>query len=347
MLNQLNIHNLRNIESKELLFHPNFNLLYGDNGSGKSSILEAIYLLSTGHSFRTRENSALIRHGSDTLTLFARVHDGETLSVQKSLQQPTKIQHNTMPCKRRSDLAKILPCQVFHQDIFQIIDAGPASRRMIIDWGLFHVEQSYHSLWKEYRQVIKQRSALLRQKARQADFLPWNTMLVELAHELDRLRCDYFKQWSDAFQTLLAQLSNTRCNISYYKGWDKRNSGKSLNSILDDQFTSDLQRQYTQSGAHQADILFETPPSTAKHMLSRGQQKIILIALKLAQSQLLSKPCLYLFDDVSAELDKSHLEQLAGVLNQINGQFFITAINKEVVELMAKDTNRFTFDVRP
>ncbi len=326
-LSLLNVHHLRNISAASLTLHPRYNVFYGANGSGKTSVLEAIYLLGTGHSFCTREISSLIPHGEPALTVFARMHSDESVSIQKSMNNPTQVRLNQQPCQRSSELAHFLPCQAFYQNIFQIIDEGPAIRRGLLDWGLFHVKQSYHALWKDYRRVIKQRNALLRQKASKQQFLPWNTMLVELATELDAMRTVYFQAWSTTFQTLLMQLTDTPCTIHYYKGWDKKATGKPLASILHEQFDSDLHAQYTHSGAHQADILFESAALKAKQTLSRGQQKIILIALKLAQAQLLPKQCVYLFDDIAAELDANHLKRFIRCLSQIKGQFFLTAID--------------------
>lgn len=326
-LAQLNVHDVRNIASAQLTLHPRYNVFYGANGSGKTSLLEAIYLLGTGHSFCTRETASLIRRGESAFTVFARTQTHETISIQKSNSHPTQVKLNQQPCQRSSDLAHFLPCQALHQGIFQIMDEGPSVRRSLLDWGLFHVEPSYLSIWKDYRRIIKQRNALLRQKASLQLCLPWNAMLADRAIELDRMRADYFKSWSHVFQTFVTQLTDTPCAIHYYKGWDRKGSGKDLASILLEQFGSDTQTQYTHSGAHQADILFEAGPLGGKQSLSRGQQKIILIALRLAQAHLLPKPCVYLFDDIAAELDTHHLERFFSCLSQVKGQFFLTAID--------------------
>lgn len=326
-LTELHIHQLRNILSARITLHPQRNLFSGSNGSGKTSLLESIYLLSTGYSFRTRETSPLITHGESSLTVFSRTADEDTISIQKSLLGSTQVKLNRQPCYSSSDLARFLPCQVFYQDIFQVIDAGPAVRRSLLDWGLFHVEPTYHSTWKDYRLVIKHRNALLRQKAPRINFIPWDRQLIDLAQTLDTMRMNYFSRWSLLFQNLLTQLTDIPCEINYYKGWDKKGSGRELSIILEEQFASDCQRQYTHAGAHQADIFFDLSSKKAKQLLSRGQQKIILIALKLAQANLVPIDCLYLFDDVAAELDSHHLSRLLTCLSTLNGQQFYTSID--------------------
>ncbi len=332
----LNIHHLRNISSASLSLHPHNNLFYGSNGSGKTSLLEAIYLLGTGHSFRTRETVPLVTHGAAALTVFARTADDETISIQKKISGSTHVKLNRETCYSSSALSRFLPCQVFYQDIFQVIDAGPAVRRAVLDWGLFHVEPSYHLLWKDYRLVIKHRNALLRQKAAAEYFVPWDKQLVHLALALDAMRAAYFQRWSILFQSILQQLSDVPCHIEYYKGWDRKGSGMDLSQILQDQLNLDRQRLYTHAGAHQADILFDLSSKKAKQLLSRGQQKIVLIALKLAQASLVPMDCIYLFDDIAAELDADHLSRLMLALATVKGQKFFTAID----EMSFKKYNR-------
>lgn len=327
MLSQINIHHLRNIDALYLSPHPRFNFFYGPNGSGKTSILEAIYLLGSGYSFRTRETAPLVQHGQTALTVYSKTHQQDTISIQKNLNGATLVRINQQACQRSSELAHRLPCVVFYHDLFQIIDAGPSVRRSILDWGLFHVEHSYHAIWKEYRTVLKQRNALLRQRQTKREYyLPWDKILVDLAYSIHDFRQAYFQKWSESFQDCIVKLSDLSCQIRYDKGWDRKETGKSLQVILDEQFEQDLQRQYTYAGPHQADILFESDTLKARQHLSRGQQKIILIGLKLAQAQLIPKPCVYVMDDVTIELDRKHVERLFESLTELPGQFFLTSV---------------------
>ncbi|MDI1352676.1 MAG: DNA replication/repair protein RecF [bacterium] len=327
ILADLKITYLRNLSSLHLILNPRFNFIIGPNGSGKTSILEALYLLSCGHSFRSREIAPVISHEHHALTVFARAYDESTISIQKSATQPTHIKLNNQFCSTTSQIAYALPCQFFYSDIFQIIDAGASVRRSVLDWGLFHVKPNYLTLWKEYKKILKQRNALLKIKAPYAQFIPWDKQLASIAEQLDLLRTEYFCSWQEQFAKVLSQLTPNPCTINYYKGWDKKNSGKSLMEILQDTFDSDKHKSYTQNGAHQADIFIESKDFKAKNTLSRGQQKIILIALKLAQGQLISGDCLYLFDDLAAELDNEHQQNILNYLNAHKGQYVITNIN--------------------
>lgn len=341
ILAQLQIQNLRNIESARFDFHPHLNVIVGANGSGKTSILEAIYLLGSGHSFRTREISPLIRYETDSLTVFARTNDEQSVSIRKSTSSPTVVRLNNYPCQSSSELARFLPCQVFYQDLFQVIDAGPANRRSLLDWGLFHVEQNYHPLWKDYRRALKQRNRLLKQKAVRKYVEPWNLLLDELANKLNHFRARYFANLAVEFEKLLSQLTDLQCNLHYYKGWDRKGTNRSLAAILADSYPLDLQRQYTQYGAHHADLYIEANDRAAKQNLSRGQQKIILVALKIAQTLLMPTPCVFLCDDLSSELDAHHLVRLLSLIEQTRGQFFITLIRPESLPI-SWDLNQYS-----
>ncbi len=341
----LQIHHLRNIKTAGVELHPHINIITGANGSGKTSFLEAIYLLGTGHSFRTREITPMVMQGEAALTVFARCNDEQTISLQKSLSLPTQVRLNSKPCQSSSALAHFLPCQLFYQDMFQIIDAGPSVRRAVLDWGMFHVKHSYHLLWKNYKHALKQRNCLLKQKAVPSQFTPWNNILDKYAMELHQLREAYFQELNREFQGLLAELTDIKCSLQYYKGWDKRNTGITLNELLISQYSSDLLRQYTQFGAHQADLEIHSEDFKARQFLSRGQQKIILFALKFAQVKLMSQVCIFLCDDLASELDEDHLKQLFSLISKFQGQFFITSVESrswEKLGLLTKDKQMFT-----
>lgn len=346
ILTELKIHYLRNIASTQLGLHPRFNFISGANGSGKTSVLEALYLLSCGHSFRSREIAPIISHGQSSFTVFARAAQQEMISIQKSSSKPTQIKLNNQFCLTTSQLAYALPCQIFYSDIFQIIDAGPSVRRSVLDWGLFHVKPNYLILLKEYKRVLKHRNALLKKPAPYAHFVPWDKQLSHLAEQLDRLRKDYFARWEQEFITVLSALSDLTCQINYFKGWDKKNTGKDLEQILAENFVSDKHKLYTQHGAHQADILIESNLNKAKQFLSRGQQKIILIALKLAQGNLLEHDCLYLLDDLPAELDEDHQKKILSYLSTRAGQYVITTTaNPILINSYCGSQHSFCFEI--
>lgn len=345
ILSDLKIHHLRTVSSAHLQLNPRFNFIIGPNGSGKTSILEALYLLSCGRSFRSREIAPIISFDQERLTVFAQSTNDSTISIQKAKNAPTQIKLNNQFCFATSELAYTLPCQVVYADIFQIIDASSSIRRSLLDWGLFHVKPQYLVLWKEYKRVLKQRNALLKLASNYDQFLPWDNQLALLAEQLDSMRQDYFKLWHKEFLEVIALLTSTPCKLTYYKGWDRKQTGKPLQELLFEHFSSDKQRQYTQYGAHHADLVLDSYDLKAKQILSRGQQKIILIALKLAQGRLIKQDCLYLFDDLPAELDEIHQNNLFNYLHNHPGQYIITATSQLVQEQSIPDAHKKSFTI--
>ncbi|WP_133139456.1 DNA replication/repair protein RecF [Legionella genomosp. 1] len=326
-LAELSIHHLRNFDSSHFNLHPHINIIRGVNGSGKTSFLEAIHLLSTGHSFRTRETASLVTLGQGETIVFARTSDEQTVSIKKILRGTSTARINHQPCLSASQLASFLACQIFYQTIFQIIDAGPSYRRELLDWGVFHVEHSYFQVWRDYHQALKQRNALLKQSARPELLYPWNKLMSDLAELIHQHRLRYFDRLRIQFNTRLSELTQINASVSYYKGWDKKTEGRSLESVLDSSYSSDLYRQFTQYGVHNADIVIQSEDTSlkAKSYFSRGQQKILLLALKFAQIDLLDRSCILLMDDLSSELDRIHLDNIMQYISGSPNQFFITA----------------------
>lgn len=331
ILHDLHVHNLRNLLPLRVQLHPHINLISGLNGSGKTSFLEAIYLLGNGHSFRSREIASLVTYNQPELSVFTKTADEQTISISKSLSAPTLVKINGTPCFTSSQLAYLLPTQVFYQDLFLIIDSGPAARRSVLDWGLFHVEHRYHTVWKNYRRALKQRNSLLKQRASAQHMAPWNKIMSDLADDLHAMRQGYMIHLNEKFQTILQSLSDIPCHLTYYKGWDKRQEGKSLELILQDTIETDWQRQYTHFGSHQADMLLVIDEHKARSHLSRGQQKIVLFALKFAQAELLSNHCIYLIDDIHAELDANHLAKIMDYIYHHDAQYVITTTTPQLL----------------
>lgn len=332
ILVDLKVHALRSFTTANLSFHPKINYIVGENGSGKTTILESIYLLGSGHSFKTREISPLIKHGQQQLVIYGKSADS-TLSIAKSLNMPTIVKIDGRPCTISSQLAYLLPCQVYYQDIFQIMDAGPGIRRAMLDWGMFHVKHDYLSYWKQYKQVLKQRNSLLKQKPRSEAIVPWDTQLAMVGEKIAEMRFSYIESLKVVYEKVLEKLSNIRISLKYDKGWDKRNSGQSLMESLAFNQEKDIHRGFTSVGIHQADILLESEDTQAKKILSRGQQKIALIALKLSQSNMLEKHCIHLMDDIFAELDGNHQQKLADFISDSDDQYFITVLANDIEKL--------------
>lgn len=317
----------RHLDFKELQLSSGINLITGPNGSGKTALLEAIYHLSAGHSFRTKLLSDLISHGKDHFVVRGMFDNDDVRALKKTLSGQIKARLNHVNLQSIGAYAKDLPILLIYQDIFQIIDCGPTHRRMLLDWGLFHVEHDYFDIWRQYKKALSQRNALLKSPASYDICLPWTKQLIAYGHKLDKMRSAYFEQLSPLFNSYLKKLSTIDIELSYKNGLQGLIDKEAIYALYDKSFNKDNQYGYTQYGPHKADIHIKTPDTKVKNILSRGQQKMILLALKLAQSKLLKKPCIYLLDDISAEMDRDNLKEMLNLIREQENQVFMTDLD--------------------
>lgn len=350
-LSRLKTTHFRNLIDLNLEPCEHFNLIYGQNGSGKSSILEAIYYLSLGRSFRSHLASRIVHYSQSALSIFGlvTVQSGTQISVgiekSRSGKIRTKIANELVASV--AELAKILPLQLINPDSYQLLSAGPRQRRQFLDWGVFHVEQSFFPLWQRFQRILKQRNSALQQQATSSQIKIWDIEFIETAHALSQLRENYIEQIKPIVLRLLADLIElNELTITYYPGW---NIERGLSDILNSCLQRDLLLGYTQFGPQRADILIKINNIPAEDVLSRGEQKLLVCALQLAQGillqQLTGKRCVYLLDDIAAELDSNRRRCIIEVLKSLEAQVFITAVDQEVFADLIGDVQYKLFHV--
>lgn len=335
-LHSLAISNLRNLVSVKIDLSPKFNLFYGTNGSGKTSILEAIYYLSLGRSFRNRLNSRLIHHDSSHFSLFSQLNHQNQLigvGVERQANGDGRIRINQENVRSILEIAKLLPLQLLNTDSRQLLTGSSKLRRQFIDWGTFHVEPQFLNTWQQTQRVIKQRNAALKSQAQRKLIQLWDHELISLATLLHTMRKTYVLELATVLRELLASFFTKpeALTIRYYPGWNEESG---LAQVLENALARDLQLGYTQFGPQRCDLHIRMNNSTPAHdILSHGQQKLLVYALHLAQGQLLQqqtgKCCVYLLDDLAAELDKANRQRLGRVLTGMNAQVFITAVDRD------------------
>lgn len=334
-LEELHIHNFRNIPSQKLTFSPSLNLIHGANGSGKTSLLEAIYYLSTGRSFRTSKHGRVIREGSDALTLFGRVSEvsGQyRLGIERAGGGKEATLHkNGLKCRSVAEFARLMPVSVIEPGTFDLVSGGPGYRRRFLDWLVFHVEHEYGRLWKRCQRAIQQRNQCLRHGIISDQELgPWSDQVARLGEAVTRSREKGFELFREELQRILADSGAEwarNLRIEFARGWD---TNKSLQATLSDNPQSEQRAGFTLYGPNRADIRIRSGNTPAGEVLSRGQQRSLVILMKLAQMRVLRDNCgirgVCLLDDVNAELDWKNQQLLAGQLLELGCQVFVTSI---------------------
>ncbi len=331
---RLNIQRVRNLKAVALDGLQPFNLFYGQNGSGKTSVLEAIHLLATGRSFRTHIPKNYIQHQCGDAVVFAQSHS-EKIGMQKLISGEQLIKVNGDNVATQGQLAKILPLQYLDPLSTDIIDHGAKPRRQMLDWLMFHVEPDFYTTWQYYSRALKQRNSLLKSQRNisLASMEPWNALLSQYGEMLHSQRLEIVEQWKEYLrQDLSLLLPNIEIELDYQAGFHVEHG---LLSDLTQHHQKDLDRRYTEYGPHRADLRLKTAGGDANVVLSRGQKKLLIVALKLSQIAMLhacNRETVVLLDDVTAELDLSAQQRLIERLSQLGSQVFMTTLDQEIVK---------------
>ncbi|MDO6427638.1 DNA replication/repair protein RecF [Thalassotalea sp. 1_MG-2023] len=350
-IKDLNAYQFRNLVDGKISLHSEFNFILGDNGSGKSSLLESIYYLSHGKSFRTTNVSNLVRNESQRFVLSAKTFNDQMLGIEYSLSGEKRIKIDGERQTKLSELAKNLAVQVVTPESFKLFIGGPRERRKFIDLGLFHVKHSFPEVWRQFNKTLKQRNACLKQRLSEQQLQYWTEQFCQLSETIAELRSGYIKELSIEVTNWLSVLLpeiNDSIKLQYLQGW---HSKKELFDVLTQNKDKELERGFSLYGAHKFDVRFQFNTLSLEQRLSRGQQKLFLLALTFAQTKLIEKvkrvkPIL-LIDDIGAELDISSRTAMSVANQLLNCQSIITAIDKSAVEpLVPKNKNYKMFHVK-
>ncbi|MCD8525143.1 MAG: DNA replication/repair protein RecF [Gammaproteobacteria bacterium] len=329
------ISHFRNIESARLDFpKTGYCLISGSNGSGKTSILEAIHVLTRGKSFRASDSSQIIQHDHNSFTLSAVTwKDSERIGVQRDRQGKTVVKA-AGECAKFLDIALKIPLRMMSPiESYALVNGGPEQRRRFLDWGMFHVKHSYWSELKKLNRILKQKNAALKMRCSDSELTQWNIMLAEISYSLDVMRIEYLQQLEQVFSKYREKLSLLKeVRLCYCPGWSRESTD--LFTQLSTAMRQERQQGYCLIGPHRADVRLEIPYGLCKDQLSRGQQKMLALALYLAQGEHLfeltgSHP-LYMVDDFSSELDLVAQELLIDALDPSDKQIIITSLTHDI-----------------
>lgn len=351
-LSQLDIGGFRNLSRCRLDELAEVNFIHGANGSGKTSILEAVHMLSLTRSFRSRQVGNIVNFDAPALLvraslLDARSGDQRSLGVQRGRDKSLLVKYAGERLRSFTDLAGLLPVQLINPDSFQLFEGSPAVRRQFLDWSVFHVKHlGFYDQWSRYRKALKQRNTLLRRgKLADAMLSPWEEEIALTGANITAMRRKQFFALQSGFAELLpalagseakgmALLDGSRFSLRFVSGWDDQDGelgAQALRELLRKSRDQDLRQGFTRVGPHRADIRFSYASANAADVLSRGQIKTLVCALKLAQCQLMRNEgldVLLLIDDLPAELDRARRAALFKLIAKMEVQVFATSIEE-------------------
>ncbi|MDD7021539.1 MAG: DNA replication/repair protein RecF [Aeromonadales bacterium] len=337
IISRLLIQDFRNIGHLDLRPSETINIIHGPNGSGKTSVLEAISYLALGHSFRNANVHHLIKNDRDSFTLSAAVtqengeHDTLGISRVRGKAKDLAISINGARLPRLLDLVDRVCVQIIHPDGYMLVSGTPDNRRGFLDWGVYYTEPDFKKNWIQYRRILAQRNALLKSGGSNAQFEIWDGMLAELSESITEMRQKYLDEIQDVMQDTLAMfLGGLKFRFTLSQGWE---NGKKLKEILKLNLEKDRVLGYTFYGCHRADLKIRVNQYPAGDTLSRGQIKLLVCAMRLSQGKILQKmtgrKCIYLIDDLNSELDSNSRRLLLDEISASSNQIFITNITRE------------------
>ncbi|MDP7536261.1 MAG: DNA replication/repair protein RecF [Methylococcales bacterium] len=328
----LDVFNVRNINKASIEPAPKFNFIYGLNGSGKSALLEAVFLMGRAKSFRTADLSKIINFNANQFIVSGKIQTQKnttTLGIQyHSGQLVARMDQQTV--KSKASIAYCFPLQIIHPKSYRTLDAGPQIRREFMDWGVFNLDPVFLTSWRRFKTALTQRNAALKNKLLN-EVRVWEPELAYYGTIVQECRCNYIEQLKPYFLLVSEQLLGiTEIDIKINAGWD---ASFTYEQVLHKSIEKDLRHGYTRLGPHRGDLSVLVQKRQAKDLASRGQLKMLVLALSMAQVLMMKESnqqlgC-FMIDDLTAELDQRSKEKVFRCLDDMSVQVFLTATDQE------------------
>jgi DNA replication and repair protein RecF len=320
---------LRCLREVDVRLDPRRNYIFGPNGAGKTSVLEGIFVLGRGRSFRTRQVRRLVQHGADAFAVYGEVVSEAGTRRLGVAYRAGRLEKKIdgQPASGMAALAQLLPVHAIDPSMHALVEGGPSERRRFLDWGVFHVEPQYLESWKRYRRVLSQRNAVLKRGAAAAELRPWSRALAEAGASVDDSRSRYLARLGPLVTGFGERLLDRPLTLDYRRGWP---TDAGLEDALSAAEARDRQMARTEPGPHRAEVVLHLGERRVQDEASRGQQKLTAAALILAQVAVESadrplRPVLVV-DDPAAELDALSLERLLAAMADLPAQLIFTAL---------------------
>lgn len=349
-ISEITLKNFRNLQPCSLCFDKKLNIITGENGAGKTSLLEAIHTLSTGRSFRTKYVKRIISFSKDQFHIQAKIKNNSqytklSLIKRKSGKSLIELDHNKET--NYSNTARLIPIQTFNPESISILISGAKNKRKIIDWGTFYTNKLFYTYWKKLSQILKHRNSALKKNYSYNVMLAWDNEIVRISNIIDKQRSFYVSQIIPIINDFLNNIpSFPKINIQYYRGWSHQ---ETLGHILDRNYPKDKKLGYTNYGAHKADLIISSNGIPIQDSLSRGQLKLLMAIIKLSQGILLeneySVSPIYLIDDITSELDNTFLSFFIKYILQLKSQIFLSTLSFSNIANEIKNYNFCQFNI--
>ena len=349
-LKKISIINYKNILDKEYELDPKINCFVGDNGVGKTNILDAVYHLSMGKSYFNVKNDQLINRGKDYMLVdgvFELNNKNESIVFSLKIGEKKVLKRNGKPYKKFSNHIGLIPVVLISPYDNDLINEGSSERRKFIDSIISQNDKEYLINLIAYTRVIQNRNKLLKQYNRSVDFdldtiKVYDDQIYKLSEPIFKARDKFIKEFTPLVLEKYKHISDDKEKISIEYKSDLINNN--IENLIKDSFQKDVILQYTSVGLHKDDFVFNIDENRIKRFGSQGQQKSFLIALKLAQFDYLKNETgnspILLMDDIFDKLDLMRVKRIVEIVNSTNfGHLFLSDTDKERIEKVLSSLN--------
>lgn len=343
-LDELHIQNCRIIETADLALSNKANFIIGENGAGKTSVIEALSILSQGRSFRSSKIKELIRHDAESGNLLVRAsgQDVNGLNMNIGIERSTngsRIRINKQSIRTQAALSKHLPISIIHPLSQDLILGGAANRRRYLDWLSFYLHEGFYDLWRRYQSLLKQRNAALKNPQYYFSLETLTQQIASLQPRLLTLR----RSSLATLQHSLSEISplflcELKPCLTVKQGLpvDEHASEEDIYNFYMDNLHKEKERRRTLYGYHLGDLMIKRDDYLVSSTASRGQIRLITILLILAQNNAIPGNNIIAIDDLSSELDKDNQQNLLSFLQDMDAQLIITATHDDLLSGMSE-----------
>lgn len=328
--------NFRNIENCEIYPHEEMNIIYGENGQGKTNLIESIWMMTGFYSFRARKNSQLIKEGCQEAEIKNKFYSqGREQEAEMKINTKKELLLNGVKEDSPRAMMGNFFAVVFSPSTLGVVQNGPSERRKMLDIALSLTKPNYARIMSKYLRIVDQRNAMLKkfgEKAFNYDYMSvWNDELVSTGAKIIKYRLDYIEKLKEISTEIYEGISSGREKFDFYYDFSKENISEEeiktkLKADLEKSKEADIKRLYTGTGPHSHDLVLTLNGKDARVYGSQGQQRSCALALKLGEASVIEKTTgespIVLLDDVMSELDESRQTFILNYLN--NWQVFIT-----------------------
>src|SRR5690606_19100023 len=349
-LNSLSIINYKNLSDKQFSFSKKVNCFVGNNGIGKTNILDAIYSLAHGKSYFNPIASQNIKHGEDFFVLdgsFSTDEQSEHIVYSLKKGQKKVLKRNGKTYEKLSEHVGLIPIVIISPADQDLVSEGSETRRRFLDHVIAQQDSLYLKQLIQYQKILSQRNALLKYFALNHTFDEttleiYNDQMIDLGRFIYEKRQVFMEKLLPIFQHYHSLITTNKEQVSLQ--YSSHLHEKDFGTLLQENLSKDRVLQYSSVGIHRDDLVFEIDGFPLKKYGSQGQQKSFLIALKLAQFEFIKQqkgvlPIL-LFDDIFDKLDAHRVKQIINLVNENSfGQLFITDTHSERTELIVESTH--------